>query len=128
MFEVQNEQHNRSLNTMPAATTTTAMTLVLGVALSTSAAANYFETFYAMPEASHSDQASRNALRLARYKWPSALVPYAFADNAYTELEQRAVREAMSSLSNSTCVKFVPKSEEHVQHIKFHKVQPHSDT
>lgn len=93
-----------------------------GIALHANAHTSYFETFYSLPDAGDYNQPARNALRMARYKWPDAVVPFAFQEDAYTALEQEAVRGAMASLSNSTCVQFVPKSEQHKHHIRFYKV------
>lgn len=77
---------------------------------------SYFETDFHEPEAG----LQRNAIKLDQYKWPNGTVPYVFADD-YSESDRAAVVSGMEVFHNETCVKFVPKSEADVEHIRFVK-------
>lgn len=77
---------------------------------------NYWETFVVEPDTS--DQ--RNALKWETYKWPNGTVPYLF-DESYTEQNRAAVLSGMDIFRKETCVRFVPKTSQHTEHIKFTK-------
>lgn len=77
---------------------------------------NYFETYFVEPDTN--DQ--RNALKWEQYKWPNGTVPYIF-DDSYTQTNRAAVLSGMEIFRKETCVRFVPKSAEQIEHIKFTK-------
>lgn len=77
---------------------------------------NYWETYVVEPDTS----AQRNALKWETYKWPNGTVPYIF-DESYTERNRAAVLSGMEIFRKETCVQFVPKTTEHIEHIKFTK-------
>lgn len=77
---------------------------------------NYWETYVVEPDPS--DQ--RNALKWETYKWPNGTVPYLF-DETYTEQNRAAVLSGMDIFRKETCVRFVPKTSQHTEHIKFTK-------
>lgn len=77
---------------------------------------NYWETYVVEPDTN--DQ--RNALKFEMYKWPNGTVPYLF-DESYTEKNRNAVLNGMEIFRKETCVRFVPKTAEHTEHIKFIK-------
>lgn len=77
---------------------------------------NYWETYVIEPD--KNDQ--RNALKWETYKWPNGTVPYIF-DETYTEKNRKAVLNGMEIFAKETCTRFVPKTSEHVEHIKFTK-------
>lgn len=76
---------------------------------------NYFESFYEEPQ-----QTGRNAIKLEQYKWPNGIVPYIF-HREYTAKEQIVIIQAMEIFTAKTCVQFIPKTDEHVEHIQFVK-------
>lgn len=77
--------------------------------------ANYFESFYDEPE-----QTGRNAVKLEKYKWPNGIVPYIF-HREYSARDQLVVIQAMEIFTAKTCVRFVSKTDEQVEHIQFVK-------
>lgn len=77
---------------------------------------NYWETYVIEPD--KNDQ--RNALKWETYKWPNGTVPYIF-DETYTEKNRKAVLNGMKIFPKETCTRFVPKTSEHIEHIKFTK-------
>lgn len=78
---------------------------------------NYFETFFNEPDI---DSDQRNAIKWESFKWPNRTVPYIFGDE-YNERNKAAVLGAMEIFHKETCVKFVPKTKDHVEHIKYTK-------
>lgn len=90
--------------------------LITGVHSSDRSATNYFETYYNEP----ASNSGRNALKLERYKWPNAIVPYVF-DDSYTKKDREMVLAAMKSISDKSCTKFAPKQSSNVEHIRFIK-------
>ncbi|KAG4070168.1 hypothetical protein HA402_003858 [Bradysia odoriphaga] len=78
---------------------------------------NFFETFVIEPQ-----QSSRNAISLEQFKWPDGTVPYVF-DSTYNENDQNSVLTAMDLIVEKTCVKFVEKTPNQVEHIRFLKSQ-----
>lgn len=79
---------------------------------------NYFETYFNQPD--HSDE--RNALKWENFKWPNGIVPYLFGEE-YSDRDRSAVLGAMEIFHKETCVKFVEKTNNQVEHIKFTKSQ-----
>lgn len=79
---------------------------------------NYFETYYNEPPTS----SGRNAVRNDKFKWPSGTVPYIFHSN-YTADERMRVEAAMKLFTELTCTKFIPKTDAHVEHIRFVKAE-----
>lgn len=77
---------------------------------------NYFETFYSDRPA----PAGRNAIRNDEYKWPNGTVPYIFHSN-YTADDRTRVQRAMELFADVTCTRFVQKTDDHVEHIRFVK-------
>lgn len=77
---------------------------------------NYWETYVNGPETT--DQ--RNALKWESYKWPNGTVPYLF-DQSYTEKNRKAIMLGMEIFHKETCTRFVPKTDAHVEHVKFTK-------
>lgn len=62
----------------------------------------------------------RNAVKLERYKWPNGTVPFTFHPD-FSVPEQLIVVQAMTVFATQTCVRFIPKTDEHVEHIQFVK-------
>lgn len=79
---------------------------------------NYFETYFIEPE---TDQNSRNAINMERYKWPDGIVYYVF-DSSYNVNDQDAILNAMRLIVEKTCVAFVIKDPRQKEHIRFLKV------
>lgn len=79
---------------------------------------NYFETYFIEPE---TDQNSRNAINMERYKWPDGIVYYVF-DRSYNVNDQDAILTAMRLIVEKTCVEFVMKNPIQKEHIRFLKV------
>ncbi|XP_037035353.1 zinc metalloproteinase nas-4-like [Bradysia coprophila] len=77
----------------------------------------YFETFVIEPQ-----QSSRNAISLEQFKWPNGIVHYIF-DSSYNESDRNSVLTAMDLIVQKTCVKFVEKTPNQVEHIRFLKSQ-----
>ncbi|XP_062553843.1 zinc metalloproteinase nas-14-like [Armigeres subalbatus] len=77
----------------------------------------YYETHVNEPAVGHHQ---RNALRLQAYKWPNGVVPYLFADSCDQQYRS-AVLDAMNVLHQATCVHFIPKTTEQIEHIQFGK-------
>lgn len=77
---------------------------------------NYFETYYIQPDSNN----GRNAIKMDQYKWPNGTVPYIF-DSTYNEKNRNIVLSAMNSIMDNSCVKFVPKEDKQVEHIRFIK-------
>lgn len=78
---------------------------------------NYFESFFVEPTPGIQ---GRNALKIEQYKWPNGIVPYVFHAD-YNQGAQTTVLQAMTTLTEKTCVQFVEKRVEHVEHIQFTK-------
>lgn len=97
---------------------TTTVVLSLSVAVChVGIASGYYETHFTEPEAHHN---SRNALHLSAYKWPRGIVPYQF-NNSCDQQYRSTVLDAMNVLHQATCVHFIPKTNEQVEHIEFGK-------
>lgn len=77
---------------------------------------NYFETYFIEP-----NRNGRNAVNLAKFKWPNGVVYYVF-DNAYKAKDRSAVLNAMDLIVEKTCIQFLPKSPSQAEHIRFVKV------
>lgn len=77
---------------------------------------NYFESYVLMPPQSN----ERNALKMERYKWPNGVVPFIF-DTNYSDDEKSIVLHAMQVFVENTCVRFIPKTDDDVEHIRFTK-------
>lgn len=77
---------------------------------------NYFEGYVEPPPQSN----ERNALKMESYKWPNGVVPFIF-DTNYSDDEQSVVLHAMQVFFENTCVKFTPKTDDDVEHIRFTK-------
>lgn len=95
----------------------TALSLISVVTTWQTVGANFYETSINEPTIDHHH---RNALRLEAYKWPDGIVPYRFADSCDQQYRS-AVLDAMNVLHQATCVHFIPKTTEQVEHIQFGK-------
>ena len=55
-------------------------------------------------------------------RWPGGTIPYKITKfqgrSAYTEDEKDQIKKAMKKIEQRTCVKFVPKTEDHEYYIK----------
>lgn len=80
-----------------------------------SADSKYFETYLI-----EQSQYGRNAVRKEQYKWPNRTVPYIFSDE-YSSEQQTIIVDAMNIFMDETCVKFIPKTNDHIEHIQFVK-------
>ncbi|XP_055614691.1 zinc metalloproteinase nas-14-like [Uranotaenia lowii] len=77
---------------------------------------NYFETHIDQP-----NRNARNALSLAAYKWPDGIVPYVFHEDE-CDLDYRArILDSMNVIQQSSCVHFIPKTDDQLEHIRFRK-------
>lgn len=76
----------------------------------------FFETFFIESNVNR----QRNAIKLKQFKWPNAIVPYEFGNN-YTEGNRARVLAAMEIFREKSCVKFILKQPEHIEHIRFVK-------
>ncbi|XP_053697328.1 zinc metalloproteinase nas-14-like [Sabethes cyaneus] len=77
---------------------------------------DFYETYFIEPTMD-----GRNALRLAAYKWPNGIVPYLFDENSCDQHYRDTVLDAMSVLEQASCVHFIPKTDDQVEHIRFNK-------
>lgn len=88
--------------------------LLFGVILVNSVAniiqLNYFEKYLQV----------RNAIKLEQYKWPNGIIPYIFSDE-YKDNDRIAVITAMEVFHNETCIQFIPKTNQTIEHIRFVK-------
>ncbi|XP_055636106.1 zinc metalloproteinase nas-14-like [Toxorhynchites rutilus septentrionalis] len=84
---------------------------------SQTAEATYYETHFIEPPRAHYD---RNALKMEAYRWPNGIVPYQFDASCGQRQCQPAILNAIEVLHRINCVRFVPKSVDQVEHIRFH--------
>lgn len=78
----------------------------------------YFETYFIEPE---TNQNSRNAINVERFKWPDGIVHFVF-DSSYNLNDRKVILTAMNTIVDKTCVKFVVKNSRQKEHIRFLKV------